>query len=209
MFHDVGLDWKEFLFRTARSPTRSPMSSATLRAIRCSTAASWSTSGDDSWKQAANYLRPWTALLGLHVPRPRTDSALRRQPAPLRGRRRQCRGRRRSTRTQALRNSCALRSHWFRRAPVWTWLGVVSTSPRLRNARLWDIPSRAAFAEGIVDAFYDGMKHRPQTTFGTFNDDILAFKDPAFERVNIRKAIFSSRWKRDTHRCGQHCDRGD
>jgi hypothetical protein len=34
-------------------------------------------------------------------------------------------------------------------------------------------------AQGIIDAFYQGMKHRPGSTFGTFNDDVLAFRDPA------------------------------
>lgn len=84
--------------------------------------------------------------------------------------------------------------------------GFDEFSPAEREAVIEAYPREAAFAEGIVDAFYDGMKHRPQTTFGTFNDDILAFKNPAFERVDICKAIFSSRWKLDPHRCGHDCD---
>jgi hypothetical protein len=38
------------------------------------------------------------------------------------------------------------------------------------------------------------MKHRPGTTYGTFNDDILAFKDPHFQRMNLCSAIFDSPW---------------
>jgi hypothetical protein len=84
--------------------------------------------------------------------------------------------------------------------------GFDEFSPAEREAVIKAYPREADFAEGIVDAFYDGMKQRPQTTFGTFNDDILAFKDPEFERVDICKAIFSSRWKLHAHRCGQDCD---
>ncbi|MBB3643843.1 hypothetical protein FHX14_000002 [Rhizobium sp. BK619] len=83
--------------------------------------------------------------------------------------------------------------------------GFDEFSPAEREAVIEAYPREAAFAEGIVDAFYDGMRHRPQTTFGTFNDDILAFKDPTFERIDICKAILSSRWKLD-HRCGHDCD---
>jgi len=41
----------------------------------------------------------------------------------------------------------------------------------------------------MVDAFYEGMRHRPQTTFGTFNDDFLAYKDPGFQRANVCSLI--------------------
>jgi hypothetical protein len=75
-----------------------------------------------------------------------------------------------------------------------------------REAVIAAYPREDAFADSIVEAFYHGMKHRPQTTFGTFNDDILAFKDPMFERVDICKAIFSSRWKVEPRRCGHECD---
>ena len=50
------------------------------------------------------------------------------------------------------------------------------------------------FKTGMIDAFYDGMKHRPQTTFGTFNDDFLAYKDPAFRRVDLCSIILHSPW---------------
>ena len=33
-----------------------------------------------------------------------------------------------------------------------------------------------AFKDNIIQAFYDGMKHRPDTTFGTVNDDVLALR---------------------------------
>ncbi|GFG49295.1 diguanylate cyclase [Mycolicibacterium agri] len=44
---------------------------------------------------------------------------------------------------------------------------------------------RIDFKAGILHAFYDGMKHRPDTTFGTMNDDVLAHFDPAFVRADF------------------------
>lgn len=55
-------------------------------------------------------------------------------------------------------------------------------------------PRGADFTNKMIDAFYDGMKHRPGTTFGTFNDDFLAHKDPSFERVNLCSIMLDSRW---------------
>lgn len=55
-------------------------------------------------------------------------------------------------------------------------------------------PREANFQERIIDAFYQGMKHRPDSTFGTFNDDILAHKDPHFRRIDLCSVILSSRW---------------
>jgi HD domain len=56
-------------------------------------------------------------------------------------------------------------------------------------------PRGSDFKNEMIDAFYDGMKHRPDSTFGTFNDDILAFKDPTFQRGNLCRIIFGSRWE--------------
>jgi hypothetical protein len=38
------------------------------------------------------------------------------------------------------------------------------------------------------------MKHRPRSTFGTFNDDVLAFKDPSFQRQDLCSLILDARW---------------
>lgn len=56
-------------------------------------------------------------------------------------------------------------------------------------------PRGADFASKMIDAFYDGMKHRPGSTFGTFNDDFLAHKDPGFERVNVCSIMLNSQWE--------------
>jgi hypothetical protein len=63
-----------------------------------------------------------------------------------------------------------------------------------REAVVAAFPREADFQHGIVDAFYQGMKHRPDSTFGTFNDDVLAFKDPQFRRVDICSVILGSSW---------------
>lgn len=51
-----------------------------------------------------------------------------------------------------------------------------------------------AFKRDIIQAFYDGMKHRPDSTFGTVNDDVLALKDPAFRRADFCSIILNSAW---------------
>lgn len=53
---------------------------------------------------------------------------------------------------------------------------------------------RPQFKQRIVAAFNDGMKHRPQTTFGSMNDDVLAHFDPTFERVDFVEQILHNSW---------------
>jgi hypothetical protein len=55
-------------------------------------------------------------------------------------------------------------------------------------------PRGTSFKENIIDAFHAGMKHRPDSTFGTVNDDVLAFKDPGFRRTDFCKVILGSDW---------------
>lgn len=53
---------------------------------------------------------------------------------------------------------------------------------------------RPDFKNRILQAFNDGMRHRPQTTYGTMNADVLAHFDPAFVRDNMVTAILNSGW---------------
>ena len=46
----------------------------------------------------------------------------------------------------------------------------------------------------ILQAFYDGMKDRPDTTFGTMNDDVLAHFMPGFTRADFVDIIRDSAW---------------
>jgi HD superfamily phosphodiesterase len=63
-----------------------------------------------------------------------------------------------------------------------------------RNAVVAAYPRGNDFKSGMIETFYQGLKHRPGTTFGTFNDDILAFKEPTFRRINLCSLIFGSPW---------------
>jgi HD domain len=53
---------------------------------------------------------------------------------------------------------------------------------------------RPDFKNRILAAFDDGMRHRPQTTFGTMNADVLAHFDPTFTPGNMVDAILNSSW---------------
>jgi HD superfamily phosphodiesterase len=57
-------------------------------------------------------------------------------------------------------------------------------------------PRGGDFKNNIIQAFYDGMKHRPDSTFGTVNDDVLAFKDRSFQRTDFCSVIRGSAWAR-------------
>ncbi|HTK35500.1 MAG TPA: HD domain-containing protein [Caulobacteraceae bacterium] len=63
-----------------------------------------------------------------------------------------------------------------------------------REAVVAAAPREPHFQHGIIDAFYEGMRRRPDSTFGTFNDDVLAYKDPQFRRVDMCSVILSSQW---------------
>jgi HD domain len=56
-------------------------------------------------------------------------------------------------------------------------------------------PRPPRFEEDLIQAFYDGIKHKPDTTFGNVNADVLADKDPHFQRGNYCSVIRGSRWK--------------
>jgi HD superfamily phosphodiesterase len=56
-------------------------------------------------------------------------------------------------------------------------------------------PRTDRFKEDIIQAFYDGIKHKPATTFGNVKADVLADKDPAFRRINFCSVIRASAWQ--------------
>lgn len=53
---------------------------------------------------------------------------------------------------------------------------------------------RPDFKNRILRAFNDGMVNRPDTTFGTMNDDVLAHFDPSFQRANFVDLIENNAW---------------
>ncbi|MFC6646529.1 HD domain-containing protein [Granulicella cerasi] len=64
-----------------------------------------------------------------------------------------------------------------------------------RDAVVELFPRTSAFKEDILQAFYDGIKHRPDTTFGNVKADVLADKDATFKRGNFCSVIRSSPWR--------------
>jgi hypothetical protein len=63
-----------------------------------------------------------------------------------------------------------------------------------RDAVVHAHPRSAHFKEDIFQAFYDGIKHKPDTTFGNVKADVLADKDPTFKRGNFCTVIRCSAW---------------
>lgn len=53
---------------------------------------------------------------------------------------------------------------------------------------------RPDFKRRILAAFNEGMAHRPQTTFGTMNADVLAHFDPEFVPANFAELILNNPW---------------
>ncbi|MDQ7810821.1 HD domain-containing protein [Amycolatopsis sp. A133] len=53
---------------------------------------------------------------------------------------------------------------------------------------------RPDFKNRILRAFRDGMAARPDTTFGTMNDDVLAHFDPSFTRKDFVRIIQDNAW---------------
>jgi hypothetical protein len=64
-----------------------------------------------------------------------------------------------------------------------------------REAIVAAYPRTAHFKEDIIQTFYDGIKHKPETTFGNVKADVLADKDSGFQRTNFCSIIRSSQWK--------------
>jgi hypothetical protein len=56
-------------------------------------------------------------------------------------------------------------------------------------------PRGEDFKECILCAFADGFRHKPDTTFGTVNADVLVDEDPGFKPMNFVEIIRQSAWK--------------
>jgi hypothetical protein len=56
-------------------------------------------------------------------------------------------------------------------------------------------PRPGRFKEDIIQAFYDGIKHKPDTTFGNVKADVIADKEPHFHRGNFCSVIRGSAWR--------------
>jgi hypothetical protein len=67
-----------------------------------------------------------------------------------------------------------------------------------RAAVIAACPRGHHFGHQVIETFYQGLKRRPGSTFGTFNDDFLAFRDPGFRRANLCSLILGSPWRAAT-----------
>ncbi len=74
-------------------------------------------------------------------------------------------------------------------------LSYAEYSDAEREAVVRAHPRNARFKEHIIQAFYDGIKHKPETTFGNVKADVLADKDPHFIRGNFCSVIRGSAWR--------------
>lgn len=63
-----------------------------------------------------------------------------------------------------------------------------------REAVVKAYPRSAQFKEDIIQAFYDGIKDKPDTTFGNVKADVIADKDPSFVPGNFCEVIRRSAW---------------
>jgi hypothetical protein len=73
-------------------------------------------------------------------------------------------------------------------------LSYTEYSDAERNAVVHAHPRGNHFKEDIIQAFYEGIKRKPDTTFGNVKGDVLADKDPAFKRGNFCSVIRGSAW---------------
>ena len=64
-----------------------------------------------------------------------------------------------------------------------------------REAVIHAHPRSEHFKEDIIQTFYDGIKHKPATTFGNVKADVLADKDPHFHAGDFCSVIRHSAWR--------------
>jgi hypothetical protein len=64
-----------------------------------------------------------------------------------------------------------------------------------REAVVQAHPRSGRFKEDIIQTFYDGIRHKPHTTFGNVKADVLADKDPHFTPANFCRVIRGSAWR--------------
>ncbi|RHW30130.1 HD domain-containing protein [Oceanobacillus profundus] len=53
---------------------------------------------------------------------------------------------------------------------------------------------RNNFKKEIIPAFYDGFKHKPETTFGNMKEDVVQYFRPEYKNKNFCQCILHSPW---------------
>jgi HD superfamily phosphodiesterase len=64
-----------------------------------------------------------------------------------------------------------------------------------RNAVIAAYPRSKDFKRKVIEEFHHGLKRRPDSKFGTFNDDIVALNTPNFRRASLCSIFLGSHWK--------------
>ena len=73
-------------------------------------------------------------------------------------------------------------------------VGYAEFSDAEREAVVHAHPRSAHFKEDIIQAFHEGIRHKPHTTFGNVNADVLADRDSHFSPANFCRVIRGSAW---------------
>lgn len=73
-------------------------------------------------------------------------------------------------------------------------IGYENFSETIRGDIISFFPRTPQFKEDIINAFYDGIKHKPHTTFGNVKADVLTDKIKNFKPANFCQIIRESRW---------------
>lgn len=74
-------------------------------------------------------------------------------------------------------------------------LSYADYSDEERDAVVQTYPRPPHFKEDIIQAFYDGIRHKPETTFGNVKADVLADKERDFKPGNFCAVIRGSAWR--------------
>jgi hypothetical protein len=73
-------------------------------------------------------------------------------------------------------------------------LGFAEFGDEQRKQIIAAHPRGDHFKERIIQAFFDGVKHKPETTFGNVKADVLERMDPNYKRINFCSVILESAW---------------
>lgn len=65
---------------------------------------------------------------------------------------------------------------------------------RQRDEIMLAYPRESGFKKKLIEAYARGMEHRPETTFGTVNADVLDRWDPNYRRLNFCGLVLGSDW---------------
>ena len=66
-------------------------------------------------------------------------------------------------------------------------------SEDIRKAVTQKFP-RNNFKNDIIEAFYNGIKHKPETTFGNMKEDVIKHFQPDYANPNFCTCIINSKW---------------